>query len=388
MDYNQILGLLGSQPVGQPVGQPAMPSMDSLLPISLPQAPVAPVQISAPDINLQSLLQTSTRPMVSPALADPFAGGIPQIGDITSRDMMSQRDEPTSLLGALGQGIGERFSDPDFAMAFGTKMLQPRQYKVGLGQAISEGLLAGRQAQKTRTQEALDNLVKQAAIKKDLSEASGLKDLFKDETTLRKEYDNISEKFVEALRGYNKVKEAGLKENASGADDIALIFGFMKTVDPGSVVREGEFATAEQAGGVSDRVRNMYNKIVSGQRLTDRQRKMFVAAAQGQISAVAQSQKLQEQRYSRLADEYNFSAGRVVQRYSDELELLPEDTVKGFGDFQVEDVVVGQNYGTKDNPIYVKDPETLKTRYPNVKGIHYRIVGDDGKTITSFGVTD
>ena len=42
---------------------------------------------------------------------------------------------------------------------------------------------------------------------------------------------------------------------------MALIFGFMKTQDPTSTVREGEFATAENARGmVGPHVRRMYNR--------------------------------------------------------------------------------------------------------------------------------
>lgn len=69
-----------------------------------------------------------------------------------------------SFLGAIGQGIGERFSDPDFALAFGTSMLRPRQYKAGIGQSIAEGLLAGRAAQKANQQEMLTNLLTGAKI--------------------------------------------------------------------------------------------------------------------------------------------------------------------------------------------------------------------------------
>lgn len=72
--------------------------------------------------------------------------------------------QPQSLLSALGQGIGERFSDPDFALAFGTSMLRPRQYKAGIGQSIAEGLLAGRGAQKANQQEMLANLLTDAKI--------------------------------------------------------------------------------------------------------------------------------------------------------------------------------------------------------------------------------
>lgn len=78
-------------------------------------------------------------------------------------------------------------------------------------------------------------------------------------------------------------------EADTAASDIALIFGFMKQQDPQSTVREGEFATAQNSGGVPDAVRNAYNKAMSGQRLQPAQREDFVktsiSAFKSQLSA-------------------------------------------------------------------------------------------------------
>jgi hypothetical protein len=54
--------------------------------------------------------------------------------------------------------------------------------------------------------------------------------------------------------------------------DIGLIFSYMKALDPGSVVREGEQATAQNAAGVPEQIRNAYNRLASGQRLSPEQR--------------------------------------------------------------------------------------------------------------------
>ena len=55
----------------------------------------------------------------------------------------------------------------------------------------------------------------------------------------------------------------------------------MKALDPTSVVREGEFALAEQAAGVDDRVLNIYNKLIEGERLPPKQMDQFIETAQG-----------------------------------------------------------------------------------------------------------
>jgi len=45
--------------------------------------------------------------------------------------------------------------------------------------------------------------------------------------------------------------------------DIGLIFSYMKALDPGSVVREGEQASAQNAAGVPEQIRNAYNRLAS-----------------------------------------------------------------------------------------------------------------------------
>jgi hypothetical protein len=67
------------------------------------------------------------------------------------------------------------------------------------------------------------------------------------------------------------------EESAPG--DMSLIFNYMKMLDPGSTVREGEYATAEQARGIDSNVLAMYNRAKSGERLTPQQRELFKSNA-------------------------------------------------------------------------------------------------------------
>lgn len=122
------------------------------------------------------------------------------------------------------------------------------------------------------------------------------------EETLRKEVSNTT-------KDYRTVREASasleaLSKNPSAASDIAIIFSFMKILDPQSVVREGEFATAQNAAGVPDRVVNVYNRILSGQRLNDNQRNDFLTQAR----SLAQTQS---QQYQRVIDQYRDTAQRL-----------------------------------------------------------------------------
>lgn len=69
------------------------------------------------------------------------------------------------------------------------------------------------------------------------------------------------------------------EQPSSGAGDLAIIFSFMKLLDPGSVVREGEFANAQNSQGVPDRIRSLYNRVIAGERLTDDTRQEFIGTA-------------------------------------------------------------------------------------------------------------
>lgn len=66
---------------------------------------------------------------------------------------------------------------------------------------------------------------------------------------------------------------------------MALIFNYMKMLDPGSTVREGEFANAQNAASVPTRVRNMYNRAATGERLDEAQRADFFNQAQNIFEA-------------------------------------------------------------------------------------------------------
>jgi len=94
---------------------------------------------------------------------------------------------------------------------------------------------------------------------------------------LRGEITKASTEFKKIESAFGRIEASSAAPSAAG--DLALIFNFMKMLDPGSVVREGEFATAQNAAGVPDRVVNTYNRLLSGERLAPKQRDDFVGQA-------------------------------------------------------------------------------------------------------------
>ena len=96
------------------------------------------------------------------------------------------------------------------------------------------------------------------------------------------------------------------------SDDIALIFSFMKTLDPGSTVREGEFATASNAGGVPEQIVNTYNKALNGKFLTDEQRNNFVGTARKNFVGLEKEAKRVAGRFQKLAKDRGIPEFLVV----------------------------------------------------------------------------
>lgn len=97
--------------------------------------------------------------------------------------------------------------------------------------------------------------------------------------------DEAIREFASKATGQGKKNIDKIKSNVRSVGDIALIFQFMKSIDPASTVREGEFATAQNTGGLPDRIFNQYNRILEGDTLTDEQRLGFIQQIRSQTEA-------------------------------------------------------------------------------------------------------
>jgi hypothetical protein len=102
---------------------------------------------------------------------------------------------------------------------------------------------------------------------------------FEQEEKLRKEFQGRTKVYGELGTTFNNIKSSADAKNGPG--DIALITGFMKMLDPGSVVRETEFATARDTAGLYERLLNTSQKLQSGQlfALDSKQRQEYVNLA-------------------------------------------------------------------------------------------------------------
>lgn len=100
---------------------------------------------------------------------------------------------------------------------------------------------------------------------------------FEQEEKLRKEYQGRTKVYSDLNSTYANIKSSS--EAKTGPGDVALITGFMKMLDPGSVVRETEFATARDTAGLYAALENSLKKAQTGQFLQPKQRNEFVTLA-------------------------------------------------------------------------------------------------------------
>jgi hypothetical protein len=132
---------------------------------------------------------------------------------------------------------------------------------------------------------------------------------FDKERTLNQEYYKRTEGLRDSERNYNTIKNSAA--DGSGAGDIALVTSFMKMLDPGSVVRETEFANARDTVGLLDRLKNQEQQIKTGKFLSPTQRQDFVRLAD-QYLAAAQKEGLAARRsIETMVTNYNLNPDNV-----------------------------------------------------------------------------
>lgn len=127
---------------------------------------------------------------------------------------------------------------------------------------------------------------------------------------LRREFTSFVKPYEGLAQAFRKIN--GAASDPSAAGDLSVIFGYMKLLDPPSVVREGEQATATNAAGVPDRIRAAYNKAVNGERLAPNQRADFVRQANNLLRSQSSALKTQMARYGAIAEANDIDPEQVV----------------------------------------------------------------------------
>lgn len=196
------------------------------------------------------------------------------------------------------------------------------------GEIAGQGMIKPGLMQSQKRQGLLPPLTDEAKMDKRLKRAETVAKLQKTKmepsTALRKEWagDDTTKRTKQVAESYNRIIQSAT--NPSAAGDLSLVFNYMKMLDPGSVVRESEFKSAEQARAAISKLEdaNVYvpgflrqgvQKLTTGKFLLPEQRKDFAGQASNLFNAQMQKQNQINRFYQKLSQDYGIEPGRVVR---------------------------------------------------------------------------
>lgn len=137
-------------------------------------------------------------------------------------------------------------------------------------------------------------------------------DVNKYENNLRDDFNAVTKDYRAIEDAYSRIQASA--KNPSAAGDMALIFNYMKLLDPGSVVRESEFQLAGEAGSLPVRVQGAFNRVQNGQRLADEQRADFVGRSHELYTAQYGNYEAYANEYRGIAERMGLNPENVIVR--------------------------------------------------------------------------
>jgi len=207
-----------------------------------------------------------------------------------------------------------------------------REYSAMADREFREEQARAARGERERDRELRERLAREANASREAAGAAkaGREDISREDST-RKEFNGLPEvqKFNVAKQSYMQMKKAQeVPENdpSRASADIAMVYNFMRLQDPTSTVREGEFATAANAGGVTETVRNMYNRVMEGEKLSPKVRQGFLTQAGRDYSAFRQNYEGVRKRYSGIAQERGLNPAMIVGDETQFAEETPTTT--------------------------------------------------------------
>jgi uncharacterized protein (UPF0297 family) len=132
------------------------------------------------------------------------------------------------------------------------------------------------------------------------------------EAKLRDDFSAAAKPFKAVSEAFTRVMAA---DGDKGVNDIALIYGYMKMLDPGSVVREGEFATAANAAGIPDRITTLYNNAINGAKLSPQIRQEMKEQARQVYKAAEEDFAGVEGEYKAIAERSGVDSRNVIVNF-------------------------------------------------------------------------
>ncbi len=208
----------------------------------------------------------------------------------------------------------------------------------------------------------LDNRSRAAANKADMAKAemASKQTAYKIKNDLRKDFEQAAKPYRDQSQAFNKLENLAEKIPAgqlpTREQSIAIGYNFMKTLDPGSTVRESEFELQGNLGYLPGPVQKLFNEFIrGGSQLPAASIPDIIDRAKESMAATAADQ------------------GRLIQHYGDEAASIGLDP---------KEIIV--QYG---KPEYL-NPEYFTTKTPGAPKNIIEKMTTPGKTSTKSGLSE
>jgi hypothetical protein len=233
--------------------------------------------------------------------------------------------EPIKMGGGMITGAGQFIKDPEAAQDKEVALLlnQAKSYEqmAQTAETARERIEASRKHDETMQQLRLMGIGLQQQgldLRREIA-ANKTEDhskTWRAEDTLRKDFDTLTKDLREELAATSKITQIvgatppGRKPDAITQQSLVILLN--KFLDPGSVVREGEFDRVVKAQGLEGRARNLADRILKGEPLDANTIKqinglaqMYSQAATSKIQGIANN-------YADIATRRKLDLGSVI----------------------------------------------------------------------------
>ena len=146
-------------------------------------------------------------------------------------------------------------------------------------------------------------------------------EMAKGEDALRTEYVKRTGEHAKIEQNWAIVQSA----EGTGIGDVARIFAIMKMFDPTSVVREGEQATAQNAAGVPEHIRSIYNNARGEGKLSDKARAEIYSQAKKVYEASKKTASGVESDILAIADRRGLNKDNIVPKATEKAQAEERD---------------------------------------------------------------
>jgi len=157
---------------------------------------------------------------------------------------------------------------------------------------------------------------------------------------IRQQYETESKDFKKRKDNRNAIlSNLNVKfDERSAVDDFSAIYKYYKFLDPNSVVKESEFKTLEEVGGVADRIRAIVPKFTRGNRLTKNQVTGLKNAMEREFPGYVKDQTTRENTFKKLMEQGGFDSS-VIQTYLDDEQMPSKDTKNSLQNLSTEQLI-------------------------------------------------